>query len=348
MSPTAPKAVGDVLMSGYIGQGERVELFEKAFRDFIGADRDVLSVNSGTSALDLALHLIGVKPGDDVLTTPITCTATNSVIVNRGAIPVWCDVDPMTGLIDPIDVRTKIASKTKAIMAVNWGGLPADYTHLKAFGLPVIEDAAHGPMSIENRDHGDYVCWSLQAIKFLTTGDGGFILTPKDKIERCRLVRWFGLDRRSSASFRCAQNIKESGYKYHMNDISAAIGLENIKHLDVLLELHKRNAEFYCRELQGLSTVKVLPFNDKSAYWIFTILVDIPAKFINYLKDNGIDSSPVHARNDKHDAFHFPNGELSGVDHFDKHQVSVPVGWYLDESDLYTIVDTIKEYDRKG
>lgn len=346
MSPTVPKAVGDVLMSSYIGQGPKIDLFESEFGEFIGTDRDVLSVNSCTSALDLSLHLIGVKPGDEVLTTPITCTATNTVIVNRGAIPVWCDVDPMTGLIDPVDVRSKITSKTKAIMAVNWGGLPADYSHLKAFGLPVIEDAAHGPMTIESRNHGDYVCWSTQAIKFLTTGDGGMLLAPKDQIERARLLRWYGLDRRSSQSFRCEQNIKEAGYKYHMNDICAAIGLENIKHLEVILLSHKRNAHFYCRELQELSKITVLPYNDTSAYWIFTILVDHPRKFMQFLKERDIESSPVHARNDKHTGFYYPNGDLPGVDLFDAHQCSIPIGWWLDENDLYTVVDVIKEYDK--
>src|SRR3990170_2900817 len=131
MAEDAPAAVQRVLESGYIGQGPKVEEFEQAFARALDAPFVPLSLNSGTSALDLALHLIGVGPGDEVISTPMTCTATNGVIVNRGAKIVWADVDPFTGLISPGDVGRLVSRRTKAIMAVDWGGKPCDYEALK-------------------------------------------------------------------------------------------------------------------------------------------------------------------------------------------------------------------------
>jgi dTDP-4-amino-4,6-dideoxygalactose transaminase len=228
MADTVPEVVGRILKSGYIGQGEYVEEFERVFRHYINADRDIITVNSATSALDLAMHMCGVDHESEVITTAITCTATNSPAINRGATLIWADVDENTGLIDENSIAGLITSRTKCIIAVNWGGRKPDYNKLKAYGLPVIEDAAHGPYKLDG-NNGDYVIWSFQAIKFLTSGDGGAILCPDP--ERARLLRWFGLDRRSSSDFRAAQNIKEVGYKYHMNDINAAIALENLNHL---------------------------------------------------------------------------------------------------------------------
>jgi len=194
----------------YIGQGEQVERFERAFQEYCGLKYAPLSLNSGTSALELALQLIGIKPGDEVITTPITCTATNSPIVLYGARPVWADVDPVTGLIDEDDVAQKITPRTKAIIAVNWGGRQPNYNKLKSYGLPVVEDAAHGPY--DRKQSGTYVCWSFQAIKHLTCVDGGALYVENEvQLERGRLLRWYGLDRRSSKDFRCEQNIVEVG-----------------------------------------------------------------------------------------------------------------------------------------
>lgn len=330
-----------VLRSGYIGEGTEAKQFESAFSKFVG--RKVRNVNSGTSALDLAMHMIGIGPGDEVITTPITCTATNSPIVNRKAQIVWADVHPKTGLIDPYDVARKISPKTKAIIGVNWGGLMPDYTHLKSFGIPVIEDAAHGPF-YTTRDRGDYIAWSFQAIKFLTTGDGGALYSPD--YDRARLLSWYGLDRESSADFRCAQNIQEVGYKYHMNNINAALGIINLPYVNNLVESHNANAQFYDRFIQNDSIVKPV-YMDDHPFWLYTLLVQDRDKFIRYMKSAAIDVSQVHARNDKHDAFKANAGspDLSGVALFDSTQVSIPVGWWLDVEDLEYVVETVNRYD---
>lgn len=333
MSPEASARVAEVLRSGYIGQGQQVEAFEAALQDLLDVPRPPLTTNSCTSAIDLALHLIGVGPGDEVITTPMTCTATNSPIVTRGAIPVWADVDPLTGLIDPMDVKNKLTKRTKAIMAVDWGGALCDYAALKKWGIPVIQDAAHhlSPPA------GDYTAYSFQAIKFLTCGDGGCLWCPPKQLERARLLRWYGLDRRSKADFRCEQNIQEAGYKYHMSDIDAAIGLANIELARSTIAAHRLNAEIYSHALG-------LPFDRRSHYWLYTLLVEDRPGFITHMAECGVACSPVHARNDTHAAFRFPNGPLLGVDHFASRNVAIPVGWWLSADDRRQVIEAVQKW----
>ena len=334
MSDEAPARAAEVLTSGYIGQGEQVEAFETALGDLLGTDAPPLTTNSCTSAIDLALHLIGVGSDDEVITTPVTCTATNSPIVTRGAVPIWADVDPETGLIDPSDVARKVTKNTRAIVAVDWGGSLCDYRALRSIGLPVIQDAAHhlAPPA------GDYACYSFQAIKFLTTGDGGALVCPPDQVERARLLRWYGLDRRSKADFRCAQNIAEVGYKYHMNDIAASIGLANIGHMPRIVNHHRQHAAIYDTLLRGIPGVARPRWSDSSSWWLYTLLVEDRAAFIAYMAECGIAASPVHARNDRHTGFYYPNGRLPGVDYFASRNCAIPVGWWVARADIERII----------
>jgi dTDP-4-amino-4,6-dideoxygalactose transaminase len=363
MSPLAHEWVKEVLYSGHIAQGKMVDRFEGELQKLlrIDADQEILTVNSCTSALDMALHLCGVGPGDEVITTAQTCTATNGGIVHRGARPVWADIHPITGLVDPKSVDSLLSPRTKAIMVVDWGGRPCDYDALHEIGdrhgVPVIQDAAHSFMT---RYHGvpiggrggDYICWSFQAIKTLTTGDGGALLVPPGQTERARLLRWYGLDRRSSMSFRCAQNIQEIGYKYHMNDIAAAIGLANLRDMDDLIGAQRSHARLYCDALSGLRRVKVPFYDEGSSWFLYTISVDDRASFEKHMAERGIETSQAHARNDRHDAFAKAAGAQTqprpGQDYFSEHQVSIPVGWWLATTPgaLTRICDAVIEWDK--
>ena len=351
MAPEAAVAVADVLASGYIGQGARCEQFERQFGEYIGAEESPLLLNSCTSAIDLALHLIGVGPGDEVITTPITCTATNSPPALRGARLVWADVDPLTGNIDSADVARKVTARTKAIIAVNWGGRRCDYDGLGEAvkdDTPIIADAAHGPYNVEYS--GDYTCFSFQAIKHLTTGDGGALLTPGHEHRRAKLLRWYGLDRESGADFRCAQNIQEIGYKFQSNDVAAAIGLANLPGMAAAVARHQANARYYAHFLRGIPGVTVPPFDPASSYWLFTLLVDDREDFRAYLKERGIDTSQVHASNTKHDAFKAVSemrGPLPGVKEFDTKQVSIPVGWWVSDAQREYVARVVADWGHK-
>ena len=357
MSPEAPERVAEVLRSGYIGQGKIVEQFEEKLQTIFNCPVRPLTVNAGTSALTLALHLVGAGPGTEVVSTPMTCLATNTPIRASGAQVVWADVDPNTGLIDPEDVSRVVGPRTKAIMAVDWCGTPCNYSALRKFGIPIIEDAAHAILSRVYVDGhvgdlhvaaaaGDYVCFSLQAIKHLTTGDGGLLVVPREQYQRAKLLRWYGFDRDCSESFRCAQNVKELGYKFHMNDINAAIGLANLEHTVEIVETHRQNAKFYDRNIDN-PLVKLIPFHPYSSYWIYTILVaDIPS-FTAYMQSCGVVVSPVHRRNDDYDALRGSWRPLPGVDEFFRQQVAIPVGWWVTPEDREKITGAVNSWRPK-
>jgi dTDP-4-amino-4,6-dideoxygalactose transaminase len=340
------------LMSGYIGQGPKVDAFEEALAPWFG-NRNVLTLNSGTAALMLALRLANVGFGDDVISTAMTCTATNVPITAMGANIIWADIDPMTGNIDPLDVERKITPKTKAIIAVHWGGYPCELDELnriaRKYNVKLIEDAAHAfGATYHDKPVGsisDFTCFSFQAIKHLTTVDGG-ALTCRDteSYKRGKLLRWYGIDRESERKdFRCEEDVAEYGYKFHMNDVNAAIGLEQLKYVQETLRKHRENAAYFRARLAGLPGLTLLDYQPDRAgsYWLFTVRVRNRLHFMQEMKNAGIVVSQVHARNDHHTMFKDFRRNLPGVDAFVDEQVSIPVGWWLTEEQRAHIADSI-------
>ena len=349
MSEKAPDMVSEVLKSGFIGQGPKIEEFEDALKVELRTEQRPVTLNSCTNAIDLALHLCGVGPGDEVISTPQTCFASQVGAIHRHAKIRWADIDPITGLMDPESARKLITPKTKAIIAVNWAGKICDFKTLKSFGVPVIEDAAHtwDVFNDVKFERGDYICYSLQAIKLLTTGDGGILICPnEEKNQEARILRWFGLDRTKSESFRCTQNITTAGFKYHMVDINAAIGLCNIPEARQSVVAHRKNSKFYIDNVKNDNLI--LPeFDDTCSFWLFSMHVKNGKKaaFIQYLQDNGIASSPVHFRNDMYGStLQYKESDLPGVTSFDATQICIPNGWWLSREDLYHITKTLNEY----
>lgn len=346
MSEKAPELVGQVLLSGYIGEGEKVKEFEAALGKVLNSPSIPLALNSCTSAIALALHLLDVGPGDEVITTPITCTATNSPIITCGATVVFADVDRETGNICPKSVEQLMSQATKAVIAVDWTGRSCDYDALLKLGVPIIQDAAHGPFVFDGRSTGDMICLSFQAIKHMTTGDGGALIfnmgTRNAAIRnRARLLRWYGLDRESRADFRCSQNLKEIGYKFHMNDINAQIGLANLPQLLSDLKAHNNNAYYmHCKIVNQY--IELAPFDPNSAYWVFPIRTHRREELAAYLESHGIASSQVHAANNKHDAF----PESSGINTllFDHTQLNIPCGWWVDRVECNYIINVLNEW----
>ena len=349
MSENAASAVSEVLNSGFIGQGPKVEEFEDLLWAELKCKNRPVTVNSCTSAIDLALHLCGVGPGDEAICTPLTCWASNIGPVHRGATIRWADIDPITGLIDPDSVKSLITSKTKAIIAVNWAGRICDYKTLKSFGIPVIEDAAHtwDVLNESFGERGDYVCYSFQAIKFLTTGDGGILICDdKEKEEEARILRWYGLDRTKGHTFRCQNMIENAGFKYHMNDIAATIGIANIPEARNSVKAHQENSKYI---IENVSNSKlVLPeWDETCSYWLFSMhaINGRKQEFMDYLKENNISSSPVHFRNDEYDCTReYKEGYLKGVSQFHETQVCIPNGWWLDPNQVEYIINTLNKF----
>ena len=372
------KEVKKTLDSGFIGQGPKVEEFESHLKDYFGTDF-ISTVNAATSAEHLALHQMkkpidevfegcaskniwpGLEDGDEVLTTPLTCTATNWPILANNLKIKWVDVDEKTLNMDLEDLERKITKKTKVIFVVHWGGYPVDLDKLdeivrkteKKFGFKpmIIEDCAHAMGSTYNNkpigSHGNWCTFSFQAIKHITTGDGGILITPdRESYERSKLLRWYGIDRESNKKdFRCEEDIKEWGFKFHMNDIAATIGIENFKHLDSIVKKHRDNADFYDKELKDVDKVTLLErkYNHKSSFWIYSMLVDHKDEFMNHMKECGIMVSQVHERNDIHSCVKEFETHLPTLDRITPQLISIPVGWWVTKKDRQYIVDCIKK-----
>lgn len=339
----------EVLHSGYITQGQKVEELEAKFGAFVGSDH-VVSVNSGTSALTLALRVAGVKAGDEVITTAMTCTATNLPILSLGATPVFADVDPHTGLIRPADIEGRIRPNTKAIMAVDWGGAPVDVAALmdiaERHNLKVIVDAAHA-LGAKHNAEPDFTCYSLQAIKHITTVDGGVLLC-KDagSAEVAKRLRWFGIDRTgTSLDSRIEQDIDEWGYKFHMNDVAATIGLVQLDFIEEIVKSHRRNAAYFNAHLD--SDYFELPPTE-GAFWLYTVLLPTENQrnhFIHMMNEWGIQTSQVHKRNDEYTVFKpFANSSSPGLDEFSSRMACIPVHWNLSQGEVELIAEMCNKY----
>ena len=361
MPPTAGEEVAKTIYSGFITEGPKVSEFEKLFGFWLG-NPIVASCNSCTSAITLSLATEGVGNGDEVITTPYSCMATNSPIVNLGAKIVWADIDPSTGNIDPLSIAEKITSKTKAILYVHWAGQPADISNILKVahnhGIPVIEDAAHALgaqyMGQKIGNHSDYVCFSFQAIKHITTGDGGMVAfngpKAKERYERLCRLRWFGLDRKFNRSVtKWETDISNVGYKMHMNDIVATIGIEQMKHINTVTSAHISNALYYDKEFQNLKGVELIRRSNDTvnAAWIYSLMLSSSEKresFAKHMIENGIACNVVHVRNDKYSCFKQFKCDLPGVDRFSSRMINIPCGWWLTEKEISKIVDTVRQW----
>lgn len=358
MSPTIMAGqdhdVVEVLRSGWIGQGHKVwQLEQELAKKF--KNENVLGLSAGTHGLSLALRLAGVKAGSEVITTPLTCTATNMPILMHGGVPVWADVRDDFN-IDPESIKSKITDKTKAIIVVHWGGYPCDMEKISkiahAHNIKVIEDCAHAYGStyrdsvIGDCKYSDYAMMSFQAIKHLTCVDGGALFTKsKEDYDRAKLLRWYGIDRESPRKeMRCEEDIEEFGYKYHMNDVCATVGLANMPIAEENIKTTRDNARYYEEMIPDLDGIELTQIEEDrhSSYWIFTALVEDRTSFAHMMGSNGIAVSRVHERNDKHTCFKIYNSNpLPGLEYIMDKMISIPVGWWVSQEDTEHIIDSI-------
>lgn len=346
------KDVNKVLKSGFVGQGPVVEEFEAALKYHLKFDYGV-TVNSCTSAIWLGLYLAGVRPNSYVISTPMTCLATNSVPYQMGAKILWADVDEF-GNMDPKsieDLLGEFSPNVKAILTVDWGGLPCDYDELRCFNVPIVEDAAHAFMATYKgrpitQDCGDFVCYSFGPIKHLTSIDGGLLVTPEKDYQRAKLLRWFGLDRETGVdAMRCYLDTPEGiGFKFHMNDFNAAVGLSNIDAGRWSVLKHRENAAYYDKRFKGTSLALDWPKDRESSFWLYNIFVESPLRFAEFMKEKGIMASQVHRRNDTFKPFLKWQRQLPNLDKFYSKMTALPVGWWLSAHEREYIADTTLEW----
>ena len=354
-----------VFDSGFINEGEQVSELSKGLSNFLDVENLVLT-NSCTSALTLALKALGVASGDEVLTISMTCVATNTPIANLGARIVWVDINPNTGSIDIEDLRNKITTRTKAIMFVAWAGNPCELDELleirREFGIPLIQDAAHAFDSRWNGNsisrYADFTCYSFQAIKHFTTGDGGAIVCLDNELfETVKKLKWFGYDRDAVKDEkgewrgqRWDADIPRGliGYKFNMNNIAAAIGLAQLPKTSDVIESHRRNGRFLNDFFQSSRNFRTLELNAKatSSNWVFTMIFKGTRlnrdKLLENLIDEGIGAGLVHLPNHHYSAFEEWNSDLPGTEAFARSQISLPCGWWINPDDCEFIAQRVE------
>ncbi len=351
-------AVKDVLLSGWLGLGPKTAEFEKNFSEYIGCDYAV-GLNSGTSALEMALRLLGVREGDEVIVPTITFVSTGHAVVYNKAVPVFADVDKDSLAISVEDVKKKITPKTKAIIAVHYGGRPVDIDALKAVagGIPIVEDCAHACGSSYKGNKcgtlGDIGCFSFQAVKNLCMGDGGAITLPDEGAAmNAKKLRWLGIDKGTwdrtgdDKSYWWEYNVDEVGYKNHMNDILAAIGIEQLKKLDNMNGRRKEIAEQYTGAFRGMPQIK-LPLADdevfSSSWHIYHIKCESRNELGAYLADRKIATGVHYTPNHLYKCYSFSE-KLPVAEKVFPKLLTLPVYPTLTDGEVDQVIDGVRSF----
>ncbi|MDO8503815.1 MAG: DegT/DnrJ/EryC1/StrS family aminotransferase [bacterium] len=354
---TARDAVRAVLETRWIGQGPKVDEFEAMWTEKFAKPSKSVAVGSGTDALHLAYILAGVGKGDEVVTPLFTCTATNTPILYQKAKPVFADIKKDGLNIDPEDVARKITPRTKAIVCVDYGGLPADLDELQAIAdkwqIPLIEDSAQAQGAKYKGSYvgsiADFTCFSFQAIKIIAAPDSGMLTIRNPRLEdTAKRVRWFGIDRKSKQESLnqviWAGDIWELGWKYQMTDISAVMGIEAMEIIDQTLFHHRELFEAYREGLKGIPGISFIG-DDKvhqSSCWLATTFVENRNNLKIKLAENGIESDPVHYRNDRYSIFGKRVSDCPNMDALEDKYLILPKHFYLTVEDVNRICDVIR------
>ncbi len=344
-------ALEEILYSGQIGEGDAVYRFEASFARTFGLGTS-LAMSSGTAALHTSLVLAGVTAGDQVITTSMTAEPTNVAILQIGAVPVFADVDATSGNMDPASIESLVTEKTKAILIVHYAGIPVRLQEIQAVavrhGIPVIEDCAHALgaryAGVGVGTSSEFGIFSLQAIKHMTTVDGGVLaLRDGDMLRDAKKFRWFGLEKGIP---RTEVDITSVGYKYNMNNVTATIGNAQLADIDArVISRHKANGQFFDAAFSAIPGLAVPTFDKQAepSYWLYTILSDDSNDVERRLQDIGVSASKLHRPNHHHSIFKPFVGALPNLDIYYKRMIHIPCGWWIGDEDRERIVDALKK-----
>lgn len=351
---SAKQSVNSVLDSRWLGQGPKVDQFEAKFSKHFCESNVALAVGSGTDALHLAYLLAGIGPGDEVVVPVFTCTATNIPLLYIGAKLKFVDVDPKTLNINVEHLRAVVTEKTKAIVVVHYAGYPCDMDEIKeiasGLGVPVIEDAAHAVgasyKGIPIGAVSEFTMFSFQAIKHITTGDGGLI-TFKDasKTDLAKRLRWFGIDRTAKQLGIWENDIKEVGYKYQMTDLGASLGLAALEEFESTLAIRRKLLRIYQEGLRGIPGLEILSLETDDrvhAAWLSTVSVENRRGLQSKLLENGIESNQVHYRNDRYSIFRSRKEDLPHMNAIEEKYLCLPLHTKMNTEHVERIIDVIR------
>ena len=362
----ALKKLDQVLSSGFINEGQEVNELTEKLKKKLGHNNVVL-MNSCTSALTVAYKLAGVKKGKNVVSTPMTCIATNTPIINLEGSIKWTDINPKSGMPDYDHVISKVDKNTVAICLVSWAGVPPVdlekiYKFCKKNNVKLIHDSAHAFMTELKKksisQFADYSCFSFQAIKHFTCGDGGALICKnKDDYEKAKKLKWFGYDREKAkdkkGNWKSQQDADitydDLGYKFNMNNIAAAVGLANFSEIDSIISKHRRAAKIYDSFFLKNNIIRpiIKPKNSNPSYWVYTLVI-LDEKIsrddlVKELNNNNIFAGQVHVPCDEYSCFKKFKTKLPGLRKFQKNQFSIPCGWWVSEKEAIMISKKVLE-----
>jgi dTDP-4-amino-4,6-dideoxygalactose transaminase len=334
--------IAEIMTSGQLASGIHTKNFEKKLQEYVG-NPNILTV-SGNS-ISFALKLLDIKAGDEIIVSPMGCLMTTQPIVYAGATVVWADIDPLTGSLDPIDVKSKITSKTKAIIHYHWAGYPGYIDEIntlaKENGIIVIEDATES-FGAEYSGHKignngtDIVCYSFTPVRLPNTIDGGGLaFNNKQLLNKALLMRDLGIDRSKfrdelgELSESC--DISTIGDASAMNNVSGFIGASQMDYLDTLYMKQRENAKKWECYFENDNTVTLLKKNNNSipSYWAFTILSDNRDDLLQEFRRKGFYASKMHIRNDIYSVFQSSAKEFKGINEFSSRELNLPCGWWV-------------------
>jgi perosamine synthetase len=353
---TAHAALKPVLESGRLATGPQVANFESRLAAWLGAPR-VVGLSDASGGLTMAMYLAGVRPGDEVIVSPLTCAATVMPIANLFARPVWCEVDPLTGMIDPAAIAGLISEKTRALILYHWSGNVADIGKIAAItkrhAITLIQDASEAfGAEYRNRRMGseaDFTIYSFYATKHINCGEGAALLaTDPAALESALCLRRLGIDYRS---FRLANgdlnpdfDVPYAGFNLAMNEIAATLGLEGLRHADEIVARHQENGRYYesaLREVPGVRLLRQVE-GTVSGYWVYSLLADRRDDLVRKLAAQGIGVQRLHLRIDGYACFGGVRRNLPGVAEFDACNLCIPCGWWVGAAERERIVECIR------
>ncbi|NJD91591.1 MAG: DegT/DnrJ/EryC1/StrS aminotransferase family protein [Geobacter sp.] len=360
--------VVDSLTSGWITTGPKVKRFEDGFKKYVRA-KFAVPLSSATAGLHLTLLALGIKDGDEIITTPMTFASTLSIPLLCGAKPVLVDIEPGTLNIDVTQIREKITPKTKAIIPVHFAGQACDlephFALAKEFGLTIIEDAAHAAgTEYKGKRIGTFdtiAIFSFHPNKNLTTGEGGMVCTPDEVLaEEVSLLKFHGMNReawkRFAASGTPNYDIVMPGFKYNMMDIQAAIGIHQLPKLDGFIDRRKQIAEFYNQQFAEVSELALpayAPYEQRHAWHLYTPLVRIEKltinrdQFMEELKKlnigTGLHYKAIHQHSWYRENLPQPEGSLPNADYASDRILSLPLFPTMTDEDASDVVAAVKD-----
>lgn len=352
----AIEAAVAVLRSGWPGPGPVADQFEQAFSEYIGVDHAV-AVSSGSAALQIAIRLLNLERGREVITTANTFVATNEMILHEGLVPVFADIDPRTGNIDPHSIAGHVTDRTGAIMIVHYGGYPCDLDAIYAIadrhGLQVVEDCAHAAgASYNNRKIGSHAglqAFSFQATKNLSAVDGGLLFArSKEEAGRAQRLRWMGIDsstysRTTGNSVANAYVVEELGYRSAMSDLNAAIALVQLEALDAGNSMRRSIAIRYDAAFSAMPGIQILQHETgrESSHHLYGILCEHRGQLAEELRLKAIITGNHYQRNDLYPIFE--SGNLPSAQLFSDKILTLPIHLGLSDSDVTRVIESVTD-----